>query len=311
MTAPTITFGHGLLTDCNEAAASWGEGYYYASTLTAPTITSLYDDILDLTGTGTAANQQANFIRLFICESLTHTKYMVRWKTSDAAAGLGARVKLRFGAGEYQTIVGSATPEFSTVWHVSTGTVTAPVATTAISAVILEAVSDSNCGAGHHVYYDFILLHKGTFPFPSVSGKIHFESDNIYADLPIPSRIGNQTQYMGMNSPDIMLDGKIDVNTAYCSDRQYTTKTLCEAAGKTWFTWGTPYGEYLMLLMQQASADPFQWFTSDMVNCKVTPRRLILDQDGTALRTWQFYLKQYSRSGGQLSTWNDLQFWGV
>jgi hypothetical protein len=163
--------------------------------------------------------------------------------------------------------------------------------------VVLEAVSDSNCGAGHHVYYDFVLLCKGAFTFPTVSGKIHFEMNNTFADLPIPARIGNQTQYLGMENPEITLDGKIDVNTTGWSGTTRTTVGM--------------YGEYLMQIIQEAAADPFQWFTCDMVNCKVTPRKLLIDQDGQALRTWSVNLKQYSRSGGQLATWNNLQWWNV
>jgi hypothetical protein len=242
------------------------------------------DDVFDITGTASAAAQHTYWeCDLTDLDSSVYAWIVVRYKTSDASAGLAAKVELVFTSGT-QTVLDA---KFSSAWA------TVAVAVTAgktIDKIRLYAVSDSACGAGHHVYYDFALICKGKFTFPSVSGRVHFEMNNVYADLPIPNRIGNETQYMGMNCPDIQIDGKVDVSTV---------------------GWGVPYGEYLMLIMQEASADPFQWFTSDMVNCKVTPRRLSIDQDGQALRTWSFYLKQYSRSGGQQTTWNDLQFWGV
>jgi hypothetical protein len=281
LTAPTITHGQGFLADCN-SKTGWTEES--AKTLTATSNTVADDDVFDITGTASAAAQHTYWeCDLANLSSDVYAWIVVRYKTSDASAGLAAKVELVFTDGT-QTVLGTA---FSSAWAIKAVAVTAGKI---IDKIRLYAVSDSACGAGHHVYYDFALICRGGFTFPSVSGSLHFEMNNVYADLPIPSRIGDETQYMGMNCPDIVLNGRVDVSTA---------------------GWGIPLGEYLMLIMQEASADPFQWFTSDMVNCKVTPRHLSLDQDGEALRTWRFDLKQFSRSGGQQTTWNDLQFWGV
>jgi len=299
MTAPTITYGHSAtFTDCNEATAGWTE---VNGGLGTQSISRLYDDIYDITCSSGTVGQYVYYHKAFTNQaSAVYTHYVIRWKT-DTSATFGAMAFIYFSDNSVQSIVGTpvdtrygtlaaglaaATPEFSTAWHVHSGTVLTGYN---IARLVLVAKATGTT-ASEHVYFDFAYCCKVAFTFPSVSGKIHFEMNNRYGDIGIPPRIGNQDQYLGMESPDLDLDGKIDVNTV---------------------GWGTPYGEPFMLIMQEASADPFQWFTSDMVNCKVTPRKLILDQDGTALRTWQFILKQHSRSGGQLATWNDLQYWGV
>ncbi len=128
---------------------------------------------------------------------------------------------------------------------------------------------------------------NGTFTFPSAT-RIRLEANNVYADLPIPSRLGNISQFMGMNSPEIVLEGKIDVSTT---------------------GWGTPLGEYLMLAFQGASVNAYEDFTSDVINCRVTPRNMVIEQDGTALRTWRLTLKMQCDDSQTYSAL-DLAFWG-
>ena len=246
-----------FFSDCN-SKTSWNEEFV-TKTLTSTSNTVTNDDIFDITGTASAAGQHTywgyDFANL---DSNLYTWIVVRYKTSEASAGLGAKVVLIFNDSSTQTILDTT---FNTVWTTVSVIVTA---NKTIDVIRLYAVSDSNCGSGHHVYYDFALICKGKFTFPSLEN-LDFDMDNIYADLPIPSRIGNQTQYAGMNSPDIRLDGRIDVTTT---------------------GWGTPYGEYMMLIMQEAATDPFQWFTSDLTNCKVTPRHVKISQNREALRIW-------------------------
>jgi len=117
------------------------------------------------------------------------------------------------------------------------------------------------------------------------------ELNNAYADLRAPTRIGDIIQYLGMNAPTIRLNGKIDVDTS---------------------NWGSPYGEYLYYIWREATNDPWQWFTSDLINCKVTPRTFSLSQssDSKALRLWSCELRKYDKSSGAETTWGGKQYYG-
>jgi len=363
MTNPSITYGHGFLTDCEdiydvtgtadsgsetttvdaertEAEDYWNGAYIYftsgdnaglarkvtdfdagtdtithaafpeavaegdtyklsewfedqAATLAISGLTVLHDDIFWLSGTATAAAQSTYWeCDISNVSSSIYTEFILRYKTSESAVGLGARARLEFTDDEdpltddFQWILGESAPEFTTTWKVVRGTITAD---RTVDKVRFYAVSDAACTA-KYVLYDFLLLHKGTFTFPQFDNVV-FDVENVYADLHPFGRVGDIQQYGGMNSPPIRVEGKIDVEPT---------------------SWGTPYGEYLYYIMREACNDPWQWFTSDLINCKVTPRRLHLAQDSgsEALRLWSLELKKYDRSSGAETTWANKQFYG-
>lgn len=309
MTAPTISYGHGFLDDCS-STTGWTE----TESGLAATLAVENDDIFKITGTmDNAADEYVTYEKdITNISTDLYPKLLVRWKTTLAAAGLQAKINAVYTVGNTSTTLG-----FSTAWTTTTIDLTAGKTLDKIQ-LIADDNPDSTATGTDYIYFDFIMVCKGVFTFPYISGKVHFEQENVYAEPPISSRIGRPDQYMGMNNSDIVLDGKIDINTGYCSDSSFTTQATCEAAGKTWIAWSGAtrtaagvYCEYLRLIMQEAASSPFQWFTSNIFKGKVTPRRIVLDQDGESLLAWQFYLKQGSRSGGQLATWDNLQFWGV
>jgi len=280
MTNPTITYSHGFLTDC-DSATNWTETA--SPTLTSTGLTVLYNDIFKLTGTASTAGQYTYWeYDLTNISSDTFTKFLIRYKTSASSTGLGAKVELVFTSGT-QIILDTS---FSTVWKVASGTITKGKT---IDKIRLYAVSDA-ASSGEYVLYDFILLCKGTFTFPQCDD-VSIDLTNVYADLTPPTRVGDVTQYLAMNSPIIRLTGKIDVDTS---------------------NWGSPYGEYLLYIWREACSDPWQWFTSDLINCKVTPRAFHISQssDSKALRVWNCELRKYDKSSGAETTWSGKQYYG-
>jgi len=217
------------------------------------------------------------------------TKYWVRGRVS-AYTSITTQPKgtQTWTEDSTQTVVGDPNPVFSTAWAVASGDITSGKNIGKIR-VYADDYPDTLDSGTHHVYYDFILLFKDLFTFPALSGSLELEVANTYADIPIPSRLVDVTQYLGAPAALVRLEGEMDSNTS----------------------WGTPDGQYLYLIMQEACSDPWQYFTSDMANFKITPRifRLRQDHAAKAPRTFYFEAKEYRASSG--STESDLDRFGV
>jgi hypothetical protein len=288
MTNPSITYGHGFLSDCDDDT-DWTE--FDAPTLTDTSLTVEIEDIFKLTGTASEAGEYTYWeYELSNVSPAIYPYWIVRFRTSETSVGLGAKVEAVYNSGT-EVLFG---PSFSTAlqpWKVQSGILKNPDEATSIDKIRLYAASDAACTA-KSVYYDFALLHKGIFNIPWVNN-VSLDLEDVFADLHPPGRVGDISQYLGMNSPDIRLDGKIDVDST---------------------SWGTPYGEYLYYIFREAHKDPWQWFTSDMINCKATPRKLHLEQSygsDASLRTWWATLKKYDRSNGAETTWNNKNWYGL
>lgn len=280
MAKPSLTYDHGYLTDC-EDKTSWTEDG--SPTLTDTGLTVLYNDIFRLTGTASAADKKTYWeYDITNITSASYPYFMVYYETSVGSVGLGAKVELVFTSGT-QTILDT---DFSTTWKIASGTVTEGKT---VDKVRFYAVSDAAC-SGQSVSYDFLLLHAGIFNFPFVSGREQLDLVNTYADLMPPGRQGFISQYVGMESPLIQLSGEMDTGSG----------------------WGTPDGEYLYKIWKLACSDPWQWFDSDLIKCKVTPRRFTLSKDSSvkAQRDWSCELRKYDRSSGAESVWGTLQYYG-
>lgn len=287
MTNPTLTYGHGFLNDMDDAA-DWTET---ESSLTCAH-SSLYADVLKLEGTPNDSGDEYAYYEQNITDisSSTYTKYMVRWRTSESSNGLGARVKLVFTSGT-QWILGEDAPEFSTTWQVETGDITTGKTVDKVQ-LWADDYPDSTDSGTDQVYFDFVLLHKNTFTFPFVAGNVELDMLNLHAKIPGLSRVGSHTQYMGMQDPIIRLNGEMDSNT----------------------DWGSPDGEYLYYIWSHAHEDTFQWFTSDLINCKVIPNRFTIAQDSQieALNRWSAELSMYNASSGSENRWKtDLEWLGL
>jgi len=218
-----------------------------------------------------------------------YPKYLVRWKTSGGSAAAQAKIQLVGDGGgpNIQTI----SLGYSTTWKESRGDVT--VTDTNIDKIRFYADDELNetPNGTYYVYYEFLLLHVGTFTIPQWD-TCELIMENRDADVEIPGRVGDIDQYLGMKSPYIHMDGPMDTNTA----------------------WGTPDGEYMYKIHLRRFTEPWQWLTCDMGNFKVTSRILKIGQykDSGYQRMWTWDLKLYSKSSGDATLWgSDLEWLGL
>lgn len=294
MTEPSITYGHGYLSDCDDKT-SWTEDG--APTLTDTDLTVEHGDFFKVIGTATGAGESTYWVYdITDIPQSTYKKFLVRWKTSASSNGIGAKVVLDFSTdlSDTQTILDTG---FNTSFQVASGDITTGKT---MKRVLFYGVSDAACTA-EYAYYDFLLLHKGTFTFPYVHD-IHPVFDNRYVDIAIPGRLGDITQYLGAPSPSIRLTGKLDIGDA----------------GSPTYAWGHPALEYLYRIWQEAHSDPWQWFSTGgltdddrIINCKVTLRKLDFTEHKEATRDWTLDLKHYSLSSGDETTSADMQWIGI
>lgn len=300
MTKPTITHGHGHLNDCDDASGLAAN--HSADPLTNPTCTVLHGDIYQIEGTCDAvADEYVSYTEDFTpnISSDVYTKYVVRWKTSESANGLGAVAQIFFADLSWQAVVGATNPEYSTTWKVSSGTIT-PSKTIEKIVFAADDYPNSIAAGTFQVYFDFFLLHKNVFTLPFVSGTEGIELLNNLVYLKSPSRVGNITQNLGADSPIIRLSGKMDDDTGWRGS---------SGAGI--------HGEDLYNLWLGMKDDPFQWLTTDLLGalggCKVTvPRLAIRKVPGSkSKRMWSVDFRHYSLSSGDADSWTGLDWLGA
>ena len=282
---PSLTYGHGWLTDCDDKT-DWDKGDS-ADPLTDPSITVLHGDWFKIGGTTDSDNDEWVHYRKTIPGSLkTNTyKYVkIRWKTqyaqSETYQYLGARAIVYYTGGTPSSkfVVGETQPEFSTTWQVTTAELHSD---RTLSNIRFYADDYPNTGtnAESYVYFDFALFYTDTFMFPHVGipGKVDFHPPNRFVDIPIPTRVTDVTQNLGAESATVNIVGDMELGS-----------------------WGTPKGDKLLNILHNASSEPWQWFTCDepKVNMKVTMRDFNpfyeAGQDGKP--RYSVLLKEYSLS---------------
>ena len=286
MTAPTITYGHGYLTDCDDATG-WGEnlnnmlGADATLTVQHKDIFQIQADFDDGAGTDEYCYYEKDITNI---SSNTYPKYLIRWKTSAGSAGAQAKVVLVFTAGTQEIELG-----YNTTWAVASGDTTSGKTIDKVRFYADDELDVTPNGT-YYVYYDFLLLHRGTFTFPFVDGRVFLKPSKKNVELDIPFRDTGILQQFGMKSPQILLEGTMNTNR----------------------NWGTPDGEYLYYILR--NPDPWQWFTNDLINCKVVVDNegfsLGYDKNVAAQRVWSLPLKLYSLSSLAESTWDDKQWFG-
>jgi len=277
-----MTYGHGYLTDCDDDT-SWVETVenMTAGNATLSVVDGDWFKIEAVFDDGETDEYCYYEYDITNVSTTVYPKALVRWKTSDASEVI-AKVHFDYTSGTDLTYnLGSSTDVTWTAIDLPTGKT--------IDKVRFYA-DDNGVDGTYYVYYDFLLIHKGTFTLPFFHDA-ELEMQNRDADLPIPGRVGSHTQYLGMDSPIIRVTGEMDTNT----------------------DWGTPDGQRLYQIYLERHNDPWQWFTSDLVNCKVTPRKFNISQrsDTATQRVWTADFKHYSLSGGDTSEWSDLEWLGV
>jgi len=285
VTAPTLTYAHGFLTDCEattEKSYAWDE----TEDGNTATLTALYNDIFQIAVTNSVGNKVAYY----------------SWP--DEAHGAGesdidiARATYDYAAFRYMTSDSSIKAKIVIVYDDATQTIldntsnttwtygTAALATgTNIDHVRLYANS-----ATGYVWYDFLLCCKGVFTFPFLDGRMFLKGPKKTVELDILCKDAGNIQHLGMKSPQIQLEGTMDVDGS----------------------WGTPDGEYLYYILRDH--DQWQWLTSDKINCKVVVDSegfsLGYDKNVAAQRVFTLPLKLYSQSSLGEATWDNKAWFG-
>lgn len=209
MTNPKISYGHGYLCDM-DSATYWGA--VANSGINNPTLTSDGDVVTLLGGLDSTDDEFAYWQKTLSPQLSTnlYRNFIIRWKTKYSTNSCGAKVVLNFNDATWQAILGATTPEFSTTWKVSTGTITINKAISNIQIYMDDYPNSINTGNDHTVYYDFILLCKGIFEFPYVSGEVEINFPNRDALIPISSRVGDITQPLGAPNATVRIWGDMD-----------------------------------------------------------------------------------------------------
>jgi len=263
------------LTDCDDAT-DWGE------TEDGNTGSTVVDegDYFKIVITASAGNKVYHWHNGTDIDiaAATYKKILFRYKTSDTS--IKAKILLEFDDATNQTVLAETS---SVTW--ATGSAT-PTTGKTIDHVHLYA----NQATGT-VWYDFVLICEDVFTFPYVSrdgksGGISLSVKNRYANLKPPKRVGDIHQYLGMDAPQIVLTGDMDTQTG----------------------WTAPIGWLLYANTHRAYHEPWQWFTSDLVNCKVVVKSFDISQEAGSKvqRVWRLVLEMYRLSSGDVEVYGDF-----
>ena len=270
MTAPTITYGHIAMHDLDSVTS-------FSETDTNNIAGWASDgDVITATVTPTADAQTAQYEydHTTTASTTTLSKILCRFKTSVSSAGVKAGLKVTFTDASTQTIdLG-----FSTTWKTTATTLTL---SKTIDKVALVVTASGWTAGTFYVYFDFYLACKGVFTFPYVHGNVDVEMPINDANLRASQRVGNITQLLGADSVPIMVTGEMDAET----DWKGTNNII---------------GEIFYDIAQNAYTEAFQWFTSDVVSCKVRPVNIHLSQMGgtNAQRVYTVSLREYRKRCG-------------
>lgn len=264
----SVTYGHAYLNECGKTSDwSFGEN----SGIGSLAIDTTYPSRICMTGTcDDAANEYAYYSRdisSLVITTSVYPKIMVRWKTSAASNGLGARVRIDYTDASTQDILNAAsTPQFSQKWTVTTATLT-PGKTVKYILLYVDDYPNTVASGTFSTYYEYILFYTGTFTFPNVGHSMDVHLPPRYATIPIPGRIGDITQNLGSESAFVNISCDLDVGT---------WKRLI-ANGFTQDDYVD--GEVFYDISHNSYKEPFQWLKTGQEQFKATLETPILRRE--------------------------------
>jgi hypothetical protein len=274
---PTITYGHGILSDLYAATEALGTWTFNNINLPGATATFSLDDILTIEGTLTSVADEYAYAQIDVANTVSTTVYpyfMVRYKTSAASNGLAAKVRVVYTDATSDYPLPSS---FSTTWKVAKATLTTGKI---IDQIRLIADDDPNSVASgtYDVYYDFFLVHAGTFTFPNTQYGSEFTPPPRYATIPIPSRVGDVTQNLGSESATWQASCNLDLGD-WKRASDYVN------------------GEVFIDIAHNTFQHPFQWLDTGKEQFKATLEtpRFIEHSDS---HTLDLLFREYRRSSG-------------
>lgn len=236
MSWPTLTHTHGWKTDCTdttEAGAAW------TKTEDGNNMTFLAEDsdYLRLAVVGIGGNNisylswpdeaHAAGEPDIDIDCNTYTKVLFRYKCSNA--NVKAKIVFVFDGGPNETILVDTNTETFTV-----GSHTLTTTDRQIDHVRLYA----NAAVGI-VFYDFVLIHVGTFTFPHCTVVEPDFAPIREVNIPVFGKDGGNEQNAGSN-----------------------LSTIHITADMSQGSWGTPTGQYLFSIVHNRTSELWQWFTS-------------------------------------------------
>lgn len=260
-TPPSITYGHGYLTDCDDDT-SWGETVNNMTAANA-TLTVTYGDVFKITAVfdDTALDEYCFYeYDITNITSTAYPKYLVRWKTSESSAGAKALIELVFTDSTVQNIPLG----YSTEWTITNGTITSGKT---IDQVRFYADDDGTDGT-FYVYYDFLLLYKGAFPMPNTV-PVNLNFPPRYANIGIPVRVGDITQNLGSESAFAQVSCDLDIGTWKRYDD--STPPICL---------DYVHGEVFYDISHNSNTEPWQWLDTGSEQFKITLQTPVLRRRG-------------------------------
>jgi hypothetical protein len=280
MTAPTLTYGIAVLDDCLDITA-------YSETESGLTcaITADPSDVIKLTGTCDNAADEYAYYEIDVTNTSTAVSnfWALRYKTSVASDGLGARVDVLYDDATTETVFG-ATPQFSTTWKYETGTFAASKTIDKIR-FYADDYPDTVTAGSFAVWYDFFMIFGGTFTFPHTctmngTGGVFAEFGNKIGTIPIFGRDTDIKQKAGRKNTTFTIKGDM----------------IYAETG-----WGTPLGQFIIAALK----DRWCWFTCDLAEMKVQVKDFRPSQDAASDSqvTYELVLEEYSYSDKSHDNW--------
>lgn len=275
MTKATLTHNHVFLDDC-KSTTSWSK---LESGLTA-TLSVVKHGYFEIAGTCDNVADEKVYYEKDITNFSTNTykKYMIRWYTEVASNGVGLKVQVQYDDLTTKYILptsGADTPQFSADnrWQLTTGSFETGKTVHKVR-IWADDDPDTIDSGTYKVYVDFILFYVDDFTFPYHSGPETLQIETKDIVIPIPGRVGGIRQSLGMKSPILVLQGNMDSNTG----------------------WGTaPLGARFYEIMFEGYREPWQWFTSDLITCKMAINRFTIKKDPASRkkRLWELELQKF------------------
>lgn len=268
MTQPTISYGHVWTHDC-DSLTDWAR-VAGAPDLAGATLAVGNNDYLDLSCSGAAVAGQSCYWNYpdetlapeLAIDTTINQKFLIRYKTSVASAGLGLAVQAVYHGGNLSWLLGSnVAPAYSDSWKCQAFSFPTGAGYTVLDHIRLYAYCQTN--GANNIRVDFLLACQGIFTWPFVSDGIDLDDYNNRPRLKPPGKVGNTTQYLGADDSELRVAGDIDT-------------TGVDVAGvpqvnQGWHgRWTTKDAETFYQVLHYGFSEPWNWFTSDVASLKVT-----------------------------------------
>jgi hypothetical protein len=227
-------------------------------------------------------------------------KFLIRYKTSVATAGLGLAVKAIYSGGAAWILGTDAAPVYSTTYKVEALTLSTVLGT--LDHIRVYAINELDHTA-NNIHIDFLTAYQGIFLWP-FHGGVRLDGYNTYARLKPINKVGNATQWLGADDSTLRVWGDIDT-------------TGVDAAGvpivnSGWHgRWTTHDGEAFYQVLHYMSSEPWVWFTSDVASLKITLDHFGIEQADTAKNLLVYELDMHEYRLGSAGVETNLERFGI